>query len=82
MVGLAISSFIWNAHIEVRRYFAKYIDKKQDRKSTYLEIGPGHGEFFVKALRSQKIYRILWNRYFSYKLSNEQRYGRKSIWSN
>ncbi|ECH3948949.1 class I SAM-dependent methyltransferase [Campylobacter coli] len=54
MVGLAISSFIWNAHIEVRRYFAKYIDKKQDRKSTYLEIGPGHGEFFVKALRSQK----------------------------
>lgn len=54
MVGLAISSFIWNAHIEVRRYFAKYIDKKQERKNTYLEIGPGHGEFFVKALRSQK----------------------------
>ncbi|HEC1786499.1 TPA: class I SAM-dependent methyltransferase [Campylobacter lari] len=54
MVGLAISSFIWNAHIEVRRYFAKYIDEKQNQENTYLEIGPGHGEFFVKALRSQK----------------------------
>ncbi|EAK9939959.1 class I SAM-dependent methyltransferase [Campylobacter lari] len=54
MVGLAISSFIWNAHIEIRRYFAKYIDEKQNRENTYLEIGPGHGEFFVKALRSQK----------------------------
>lgn len=54
MVGLAISSFIWNAHIEVRRYFGKYIDNKQTQENTYLEIGPGHGEFFVKALRSQK----------------------------
>lgn len=54
MVGLAISSFIWNAHIEVRRYFGKYIDNKQTQGNTYLEIGPGHGEFFVKALRSQK----------------------------
>ncbi|EAH5177819.1 class I SAM-dependent methyltransferase [Campylobacter lari] len=54
MVGLAISSFIWNAHIEVRRYFAKYIDEKQNQENIYLEIGPGHGEFFVKALRSQK----------------------------
>ena len=54
MVGLAISSFIWNAHIEVRRYFAKYIDNKKEIKNTYLEIGPGHGEFFLKALRSKK----------------------------
>ncbi|MBF7059534.1 class I SAM-dependent methyltransferase [Campylobacter volucris] len=54
MVGLAISSFIWNAHIEVRRYFADFIDEKKDIKNTYLEIGPGHGEFFTKALRSAK----------------------------
>ncbi|TXE85097.1 class I SAM-dependent methyltransferase [Campylobacter peloridis] len=54
MIGLAISSFIWNAHIEVRRYFAEYIDSKKEQENTYLEIGPGHGEFFTKALRSKK----------------------------
>ncbi|WP_291949971.1 class I SAM-dependent methyltransferase [Campylobacter sp.] len=64
MVGLAISSFIWNAHIEVRRYFAKYIDDKKEIKNTYLEIGPGHGEFFVKAIRSNKF-----NQYYGIDIS-------------
>ncbi|CAM4133307.1 class I SAM-dependent methyltransferase [Campylobacter armoricus] len=54
MIGLAISSFIWNAHIEVRRYFVDFINEKKDIKNTYLEIGPGHGEFFIQALRSAK----------------------------
>ncbi|MCR6570887.1 class I SAM-dependent methyltransferase [Campylobacter insulaenigrae] len=53
MVGLALSSYIWIAHIKVRKYFQDYIDST-NLNGNYFEIGPGHGEFFVKALKSLK----------------------------
>ena len=50
MIGLALSSYIWIAHIKVRHYFLDYI-KTQKSVGKYLEIGPGHGEFFTIALK-------------------------------
>ncbi|AJC93081.1 SAM-dependent methyltransferase [Campylobacter subantarcticus LMG 24377] len=53
MIGLALSSYIWIAHIKVRKYFENYI-KSINKKELYFEIGPGHGEFFTKAVKSLK----------------------------
>ncbi|EAL8113503.1 class I SAM-dependent methyltransferase, partial [Campylobacter coli] len=50
MIGLAISNFIWDTHIAIRRYF---IDLMQNNNifGKYLEIGPGHGNFFLQSLK-------------------------------
>ncbi len=49
MVGLALSSFWWINHVELRRFFTTYI---QGRKGAlYREIGPGHGLYFLEAMR-------------------------------
>ncbi|WP_291950108.1 class I SAM-dependent methyltransferase [Campylobacter sp.] len=53
MIGLALSSYIWIAHIKVRKYFQNYINST-NLNGNYFEIGPGHGEFFVRALKSLK----------------------------
>lgn len=53
MVGLALSSYIWLAHIKIRKFFTEYIDNIKSGKN-YLEIGPGHGEFFTRAVKSRK----------------------------
>ncbi len=49
MRGLALTSYLWPNHAELRRYFVRTLPK--DRKGTYLEVGPGHGFYFVRALR-------------------------------
>lgn len=49
MVGLALSSFWWMNHVEMRRFFTQFIN---GRKGTiYREIGPGHGLYFLDAMR-------------------------------
>lgn len=53
MIGLALSSYIWIAHIKVRKYFENYLNSRT-KSNNYFEIGPGHGEFFTKALKSLK----------------------------
>lgn len=53
MIGLALSSFVWIAHIKVRKYFSQYL-KNFTPKTTYFEIGPGHGEYFARAVKSGK----------------------------
>ncbi|HEC1793161.1 class I SAM-dependent methyltransferase [Campylobacter lari] len=53
MIGLALSSYIWIAHIKVRKYFENYLQSKS-KHDNYFEIGPGHGEFFTKAVKSLK----------------------------
>lgn len=53
MIGLALSSYIWIAHIKVRKYFENYLNSRA-KSNNYFEIGPGHGEFFTKALKSLK----------------------------
>jgi hypothetical protein len=49
MVGLALSSFWWINHVELRRFFSTFIDGR--RGAIYREIGPGHGLYFLEAMR-------------------------------
>lgn len=49
MRGLALSSYLWPNHAAMRRYFERTMPT--NRTGTYLEVGPGHGFYFVRALR-------------------------------
>lgn len=49
MHGIAISAFLWPAHSEFRKFFTESIPK--DQQGSYLEIGPGHGLFFMNAIK-------------------------------
>lgn len=53
MHGLALTSFLWPNHAAMRRYFAAALPT--ERGGRYLEIGPGHGFYFMTALR-QKVF--------------------------
>jgi 2-polyprenyl-3-methyl-5-hydroxy-6-metoxy-1,4-benzoquinol methylase len=48
MHGLLISLFFWPNHLTLYRFFRKTLPKS--RKGTYLEVGPGHGYFFLTAV--------------------------------
>ena len=47
MYGLAITSFLWPQHCQMKRWFSERIPKNRNGK--YLEIGPGHGYYFMDA---------------------------------
>lgn len=49
MYGLAITSFFWPIHLEMGRLFVDTLPRHQDGK--YLEIGPGHGYYMMKAMQ-------------------------------
>ncbi len=49
MHGLAITSFLWPNHREMRRYFLQKIPVKAAGR--YLEIGPGHGIYLLSAMQ-------------------------------
>lgn len=48
MYGLALTSYLWLNHVQMRTFFEKEIPR--DRNGSYLEIGPGHGMYFMKAM--------------------------------
>lgn len=48
MLGLTISEYIWLNHINMIRYFKNKLDLLKG--SRYLEIGPGFGQYLVKAV--------------------------------
>ncbi|MCH5249908.1 MAG: class I SAM-dependent methyltransferase [Lachnospiraceae bacterium] len=48
MMGLSVSDYIWINHIKMLRYFEENI--KLFSGKNYLEIGPGFGQYLVKAL--------------------------------
>jgi SAM-dependent methyltransferase len=50
MRGLALTAFFWPNHAALRRFFAATLAKYG--RGRYLEVGPGHGFFFLAALRS------------------------------
>lgn len=52
MYGVAISCFMWPNHLEMLRFFKKTVPK--DKSGTYLEVGPGHGLYFMSAMESCK----------------------------
>lgn len=49
MHGLALTSYLWINHVALRRYYEESI--KARGKGSYLEIGPGHGYYFMQAMK-------------------------------
>lgn len=49
MFGLAITSFLWPQHQAIHKWFEKNMPLNKPGK--YLEIGPGHGYYFMESLR-------------------------------
>jgi 2-polyprenyl-3-methyl-5-hydroxy-6-metoxy-1,4-benzoquinol methylase len=52
MIGLAITTYLWPNHTSISRFFRKVFPTAGGQR--YLEIGPGHGMFFLQALSSAK----------------------------
>lgn len=52
MTGLSVSDYIWIPHIKMLRYFKENIDIFSGE--SYLEIGPGFGQYLVKILSQCK----------------------------
>lgn len=48
MYGLAITSFLWPNHRSLKNFFFKVLPRT--KKGKYLEIGPGHGFYFMTSL--------------------------------
>lgn len=48
MVGLSLSSCLWENHLKLKRWFEKKINQLKGKN--YLEIGPGHGKYFCMAV--------------------------------
>lgn len=49
MSGLAISDYLWIHHIKMMRYFGDFL--RQYPEGQYLEIGPGYGQYLVRAAK-------------------------------
>ena len=49
MIGLGVSTYLWSHHLNGLRFFINFISSVKGEN--YLEIGPGHGEYFTKALK-------------------------------
>ncbi len=50
MYGLAITSFLWKQHQLIHSFFEQVLP--HNKNGNFLEIGPGHGFYFMHALRS------------------------------
>jgi 2-polyprenyl-3-methyl-5-hydroxy-6-metoxy-1,4-benzoquinol methylase len=50
MYGLAISTFLWQNHRLMRKFFIDSIPK--DAGGSYIEVGPGHGHYFIEAMKA------------------------------
>lgn len=57
MVGIMLSQFFWPHHRQIRHHFRERLPR--DGRGAYLEIGPGHGLFFMQAIRSSRYDRYL-----------------------
>lgn len=53
MMGLALSTYLLNFHLLSMRWFGELIEKVSG--DNYLEIGPGHGEYFYYACCLSKL---------------------------
>ena len=57
MCGLAVSSFLWPNHNAIHQFFLSSLPS--DVGGTYLEVGPGHGYYFMKAASSGQFDRLV-----------------------
>lgn len=49
MYGLAITTFLWPNHAQMKQFFKEMLPKTQSGR--YLEIGPGHGFHMMEAMQ-------------------------------
>jgi len=54
VVGLGLSTYLWRVHRELGKLFYKSLILCDSQDGRYLEIGPGHGEYFVTAMQNTK----------------------------
>ncbi len=52
MHGLAISGYFWINHLEIYRFFERTLPTNNEGR--FLEIGPGHGNYMLRALQNCK----------------------------
>lgn len=57
MYGLAITAFLWPNHVALHDFFIRTFPREQT--GTYLEIGPGHGYYFMQSARLGNFDRLL-----------------------
>jgi len=57
MYGLAITAFLWPNHVALHDFFTRTFPRGQ--KGNYLEIGPGHGYYFMQSARLGNFERLL-----------------------
>ena len=57
MYGLAITAFLWPNHVALHDFFVRTFPR--GIKGTYLEIGPGHGYYFMQSARLGDFERLL-----------------------
>ncbi len=51
MLGVQISGYLWKTHRAIHRYYKEIM--KSFSGDHYLEIGPGHGQYFCEAINQQ-----------------------------
>lgn len=57
MLGVAVSDYIWTQHVKMLRYFEYAFLPMVG--GDYLEIGPGYGQYMIRALRSNRFKTLL-----------------------
>lgn len=58
MLGVNLSGYLWLNHRKIHRYYEEIMERDLGG-DTYLEIGPGHGQYFLEALNRQKYRKYL-----------------------
>lgn len=51
MLGLALTGFLWPNHVAISRFFVRSQRSWRTASGGYLEVGPGHGLYFLESLR-------------------------------
>lgn len=52
MIGLAVSIYLWSIQRDGMRFFKDKCRKDSHKGGSYLEVGPGHGEYLVTAIEN------------------------------
>jgi 2-polyprenyl-3-methyl-5-hydroxy-6-metoxy-1,4-benzoquinol methylase len=52
MYGLALTTFLWPNHRQLKEYFERVLPAAANGR--YLEVGPGHGFYFMTAMRRSR----------------------------
>lgn len=65
MTGLTIADYIWSHHLRLIRYFVEKLSVLATEGESYLEIGPGFGQYLIRAVNSHR-----WKNYLAIDISS------------